>query len=60
LRNARIEAQIERFAPGFRARILVRHALEPRELEELNPNCVGGDNQRRRADAFHLGAPPLR
>jgi phytoene dehydrogenase-like protein len=39
----RIEAQIERFAPGFRARILARHALGPRELEELNPNYVGGD-----------------
>lgn len=41
--TARIEAQIERFAPGFRARILARHALSPTALEEHNPNCIGGD-----------------
>ncbi len=38
----RIEAQIERFAPGFRERILARHVMGPRELEAHNPNLVGG------------------
>ncbi|HSB82197.1 MAG TPA: NAD(P)/FAD-dependent oxidoreductase [Candidatus Methylomirabilis sp.] len=41
--TARIEAQIERFATGFRSRILARHALSPAALEEHNPNCIGGD-----------------
>ena len=38
-----IEAQIERFAPGFRDVILARHAMGPTALEEHNPNYVGGD-----------------
>ena len=38
-----IESQIERFAPGFRARILARHILTPASLERRNPNLVGGD-----------------
>ena len=41
--TARIEAQIERFAPGFRDRILARHALSPAAIEARNANCVGGD-----------------
>jgi phytoene dehydrogenase-like protein len=39
----RIEAQVERFAPGFRERILARSALGPAELERDNANYVGGD-----------------
>ncbi len=39
----RIEAQIERFAPGFRDRILARSVLPPAELERRNANLVGGD-----------------
>ena len=39
----RIESQIERFAPGFRERIVARHVLLPAELERRNPNLVGGD-----------------
>jgi phytoene dehydrogenase-like protein len=39
----RMEAQIERFAPGFRERILARHVLTPAELEQRNRNLVGGD-----------------
>jgi phytoene dehydrogenase-like protein len=38
-----IEQQIERFAPGFRERILARHVLGPSDLETRNPNLVGGD-----------------
>jgi phytoene dehydrogenase-like protein len=39
----RIEAQIERFAPGFRDRIVGRHVLGPAALERYNANYVGGD-----------------
>ena len=39
----RIEAQVERFAPGFRDRILARHVLGPAELEARNRNLIGGD-----------------
>lgn len=39
----RIEGQIERFAPGFRDRILARHATSAVEMEAYNANVVGGD-----------------
>ena len=39
----RIEAQIERFAPGFRDLILARSVRTAAQLEEHNPNYVGGD-----------------
>ncbi len=39
----RMEAQIERFAPGFRDLILARHVLGPRDLERRNANLVDGD-----------------
>jgi phytoene dehydrogenase-like protein len=38
-----IEAQIERFAPGFRECILARSVSAPAQLESWNPNLVGGD-----------------
>lgn len=41
--TARIEAQVERFAPGFRDHIIARSVLSPIELELYNPNYVGGD-----------------
>jgi len=40
---SRIEAQVERFAPGFKARILARHVMAPADFEAYNPNYVGGD-----------------
>jgi phytoene dehydrogenase-like protein len=40
---ARIEAQIERFAPGFRERILACHTTSPAQLEAHNAAMVGGD-----------------
>ena len=40
---ARMEAQVERFAPGFRERILARHVLGPADLQRRNANLVGGD-----------------
>jgi phytoene dehydrogenase-like protein len=41
--TARIEAQIERFAPGFRETILARNITAPPDLERRNANLVGGD-----------------
>jgi phytoene dehydrogenase-like protein len=41
--TARIEAQIERFAPGFRERVIARSTRLPADLERDNPNYVGGD-----------------
>lgn len=39
----RIEAQIERFAPGFRDCILARHISSPATLESMDANLIGGD-----------------
>lgn len=41
--TAAIEEQVERFAPGFRSRILARNVMNPAALERYNPNLVGGD-----------------
>jgi phytoene dehydrogenase-like protein len=40
---AEMEAQIERFAPGFRDTVLARHAFTAADMESYNPNYVGGD-----------------
>ncbi len=39
----RIEAQVERFAPGFRDRILARATHSPARMEAYDENYVGGD-----------------
>ncbi len=39
----RIETQVERFAPGFRDRILARSTLGPAAMETYDANYVGGD-----------------
>lgn len=41
--SAQIEAQVERFAPGFGERILTRHVHSAEKMELYNPNYVGGD-----------------
>ena len=38
-----IEKQVERFAPSFKERILARHTFNTVQLEEYNPNFIGGD-----------------
>src|SRR5690606_11971303 len=38
-----VEAQVERFAPGFRERILARHVMDTARMEAYNPNYIGGD-----------------
>ncbi len=37
-----IEAQMERFAPGFGKLVLARHAMNTADFARYNPNCVGG------------------
>ena len=39
----KIENQVERFAPGFKERILARHVFNTAQLEEYDPNYIGGD-----------------
>jgi phytoene dehydrogenase-like protein len=39
----RVEAQVERYAPGFRDRVLARHVLSPGDLQARNANLVAGD-----------------
>src|SRR5262249_36268939 len=54
-----IEAQLERFAPGFRARLLPRHARGPADFERSNPNHVGGDITGGVADFRQLFTRPV-
>jgi phytoene dehydrogenase-like protein len=56
----RIEAQIERFAPGFRDRIIGRHVLGPADLERRHPNYIGGDINGGAADLRQfVGRPTI-
>jgi phytoene dehydrogenase-like protein len=55
----RIEAQVERFAPGFRERILARSALGPAEIEHYNRNYVGGDINGGAATLSQLFTRPV-
>jgi phytoene dehydrogenase-like protein len=54
----RIEAQVERFAPGFGERILRRHTMGPAEMEARNENLVGGDINGGAADWRQLFLRP--
>jgi phytoene dehydrogenase-like protein len=56
--TARIEQQVERFAPGFRDRILARSAVGPAWFEEHNPNYVGGDINGGAGDLLQLFVRP--
>jgi phytoene dehydrogenase-like protein len=58
-RTTAIEAQIERFAPGFRDCILARHAMSSADYEAYNPNNVGGDIAGGANDAVQLFARPV-
>ncbi len=53
-----IERQIERFAPGFRERVLARHVSNPAALEAVNANLDGGDISGGANDLWHLLARP--
>ena len=52
--------QIERFAPGFRERILSMTPTGPAALEAYNPNNVGGDIAGGRQDLRQLFTRPSR
>lgn len=54
-----IEARVERFAPGFRDRVLARHAMGPAALEAHDANEVGGDIGGGSADWRQLAARPV-
>ncbi|MDQ3859593.1 MAG: NAD(P)/FAD-dependent oxidoreductase [Actinomycetota bacterium] len=54
-----IEAQIERFAPGFRERVLARVSTSPAEFERHSPNFVGGDINGGLADLRQVIARPV-
>jgi phytoene dehydrogenase-like protein len=54
----RIEAQLERYAPGFRERILARHTRSPAQYEAYNANYVGGDINGGVQDIWQLFTRP--
>ena len=54
-----IEAQVERFAPGFRDRILARHVMSPAALQAYNPNYVAGDITGGVTDLAQLFTRPV-
>ena len=54
-----IEAEIERFAPGFRDLVLARHTMSARELEQDNSNYVGGDISGGVSDLWQLFFRPI-
>jgi phytoene dehydrogenase-like protein len=56
--TAAIEAQIERFAPGFRKRIIARSVRSPGDLARENANYVGGDIGGGRPDLRQLWTRP--
>jgi phytoene dehydrogenase-like protein len=56
----RIEAQIERFAPGFREMILAKTATGPADFERRNRNIVGGDINGGAMDLAQLLFRPVR
>lgn len=56
--TAAIESQVERFAPGFRDRVLARSVLGPAALERHNRNYEGGDVSGGVADLRQFLARP--
>jgi phytoene dehydrogenase-like protein len=54
-----VEAQVERFAPGFRELILARSARGPHQLEAHNRNLVGGDLNGGLMDLRQLYTRPV-
>ena len=55
----RIEAQLERFAPGFRDRVLARHVMSPADVERHNENNIGGDISGGSHGGLQLIARPM-
>jgi len=59
LNPAAYERQVERFAPGFRDRILARSVLTPADLERRNANLIGGDINGGMMDLRQVFARPV-
>jgi phytoene dehydrogenase-like protein len=57
--TGRIEAQIERFAPGFKDLILARTVAGTADLERWNPNLIGGDINGGYMDLGQLFTRPM-
>lgn len=57
--TSRIDAQIERFAPGFGDRILARHTENCADFEKKNANLIGGSINGGASDLWHLLARPI-
>jgi phytoene dehydrogenase-like protein len=57
--TAAIEAEIERFAPGFGDCVLARAVRGPTDLEAYDANCVGGDINGGAADLGQLFFRPV-
>jgi phytoene dehydrogenase-like protein len=57
--SSRIEQQIERFAPGFRDRILARHVMPPAAMQRYNANYIGGDINGGVQDLLQLFTRPV-
>lgn len=57
--TAAIEAQVERFAPGFGDVVAARSAMGPAEVERRNPNYVGGDINGGLQDLRQLFTRPV-
>lgn len=57
-RTIAIENQIERFAPGFKERILARHVMNTADIEAYNSNYIGGDINGGRQDITQLFTRP--
>ncbi len=55
----RVEAQIERFAPGFCDLILARHVMTAPAFERYNPNYIGGDINGGVQDLRQLWTRPV-
>jgi phytoene dehydrogenase-like protein len=53
-----IEKQVERFAPGFRERIIRKHTMNTDQMETYNPNYIGGDINGGMIDVRQLFTRP--
>jgi phytoene dehydrogenase-like protein len=56
--TTRLEAQIERFAPGFGDRVLARSVMSPAAFEAYNANYIGGDINGGVQDLWQLFTRP--
>src|SRR5690606_6972803 len=57
--SAVIENQIERAAPGFRDTILARSTMNSIQLQQWNPNLIGGDINGGKQDITQLFTRPI-